>query len=40
MAELLIAANLLMLACLAECVFGRRLLLRPYAAGFLRCFRA
>ncbi len=38
MAELLIAANLLMLACLAECVFGRRLLLRAICGGLSSVF--
>lgn len=38
MAELLIAATLLMLACLAECVFGRRLLLRAICGGLSSVF--
>ena len=38
MAELLIAANLLMLACLAECVFGRSLLLRAICGGLSSVF--
>lgn len=33
MAELFIAANVLMLACLAESVFGRNLLLRTICGG-------